>query len=68
MSRPNPTDISLATFLALLGSVCLVCFVGLDEETPFGVEMGLLVPACMAVGVLDYFGSWDSDGGASVEG
>ncbi len=48
----------------------MVRFVGLDEETPFGVEMGLFVPVCMVVelGVLDFFCSWDKDGGASVEG
>ena len=46
-SSPNPTVIPLEISSALLGSTCLILLVGLDDEFPFLVSIGRLVPACI---------------------
>ena len=70
MSTPNPIDISLEISSALFGSTCLALFVGLDDELPFGVSLGRLVPACIVdmLGVSEFCGSLEVDGGAVING
>ena len=48
----------------------LALFVGLDDELPFGVSLGRLVPACIIdrLGVLEFCGSLEVDGGAVING
>ena len=70
LSSPNPTVISLEISLALLGSISLALFVGLDDELPFGVLLGCLVPACIVdrLSVSEFCGSLEVDGGAVING
>ena len=70
MSRPKPTDISLAISSGLLGSTFWVFFNGLGDDPPLGVVFWRFVPACM-VDKLDgseFFGSDEEDGGAVING
>ena len=69
LSKPNPTDISLETSSALLGSVSFERLAVLDDEPPFGVVIWRLFPACTVEGVgVSFLVSVDEDGGASICG
>ena len=68
LSRPNPTDISFDISSTLLGSLCLVLFVDLDNDFSVGVSLDRLFPTCIvdALGVLEC--SFDGDGAAAIWG
>lgn len=63
--------ISFAISSGLSGSICLLFFVGLDDEPPpFGVEWGHFEPACMfeEVGWYDGLREDKVDGSAIIHG
>ena len=68
MSRPKPTGISLAISSGLLGSIVLVFFIVLDDDSPLDVVFWRFVPTCMVdeLGGSDCFGSDEEDGGVVI--